>query len=434
MDLDIIGKKDLIQAGDQIDYSGIPKKFLSNKYWIELPNKREYPFKYLTREAYNIASHLGNTKGFVSSENNRKVISSKGVKINFYPQNLNFFKPYEFDYFKKVKGKTYRKENPEDLRYRELISPLVKKLNYWAESIQVEDFVPKLDNTWQWSGTFKKYLWIRFYRKGDSKSVYFVLGVNEQGKLNIHLNCQRSNHTKGRFKPLPNDKVKLFDQYLREADYSEKIISKSQLKNYTWESLIEYTHDYFQKYASLYDELEDLVNNSNNANQPPLELYDLVEGNTPGITKSYVNRKRSYTGSDRIDWGKKQAVSSNLGRLGEELVIHFERKRLVNLEFNDKAELVHKKKDGEGYDILSFDVHGKEIYIEVKTTKGNSDEPFYISANEKDFCEDNKDQYLIYRLYNYDYKTKSAQYYIVGGDELIKEFKFSSTNYEVSKN
>src|SRR5690606_38526488 len=125
-------------------------------------------------------------------------------------------------------------------------------------------------------------------------------------------------------------------------------------------------------------------------------------------------------------------VSSKLGLLGEELVIHFEREKLKGLGFFDKAEEVKKKIDGEGYDILSFDENGNEMYIEVKTTKGNSDEPFYLSINEKAFCELNSDKYIIYRLHNYNYLTKTARIYKIKGSEL-ENFDLAPINFEVSK-
>ncbi len=259
MNFSIITKPDLLKAGKSIDFEGIPVKFISNNYWIELPNQREYPFKYLTREAYKIANDTEENLEFKSTEPNRKYIKDLNLKLNYYSHNLNFFKKYEIEDFSHVAGKKYRKDNPENVRYSKLILPLVKKLNYWAASSLIEDFVFQEDNKWQWSGTFKKYLWIRIYRKNDSKGVYFVLGVNEQGELNVHLNCQRSNHTKGSFKPLPEVKIEAFDEYLRESDYSDKRISKNRLSNYSWESIIEYTQNHFYQYASLYDELEALT-------------------------------------------------------------------------------------------------------------------------------------------------------------------------------
>src|SRR5690606_2091663 len=163
---------------------------------------------------------------------------------------------YEIQNFQTVAGKKYRKTDEENVRYGKLLLPTVKKINIWAKESLIEDFIAQKDYHWQWSGTFKKYLWIRVYRKGDSKKVYFVLSVNEIGNLSIHLDCQRSNHTTGKTKPLNSNAITSFDEYLKEADYNIKFFLGKDLKNYNWESLIEFTQNYFYKYASLYDELE----------------------------------------------------------------------------------------------------------------------------------------------------------------------------------
>lgn len=432
MDLKGIKEKHLIEAGEEIDYNGIPRNFLNNNYWIELSNNREYPFKLLTRDAFKIASDTEESIEFKSTEQNRSYLKTLNVNLNYYPQNLNFFKKHEIEDYSTVAGEPYRKENTENVRYSQLIFPLVKKLNYWAKESLIEDFTAQVDNKWQWSGTFKKYLWIRVYRKNDSKSVYFVLGINEEGELNIHLNCQRSNHTKGSFKPLAQIKIDAFDNYLRESDYSDKKIDKEKLKNYTWESLIEYTQNHFHQYAALYDELEALTKDSSSPNSSPSNYLSLTPDDSPDKTKTYLKGKRSFKGVD-INWSKKQFVSSKLGLLGEELVIHNEKNKLNKLGLFKEAEKVVKRKDGVGYDILSFDEKGQEIYIEVKTTSKGIDEPFYISANEKYFCEENRDKYLIFRLFNYNYINKSASFYEINGYE-ISDFEFTPTNFEVSKN
>jgi len=86
-------------------------------------------------------------------------------------------------------------------------------------------------------------------------------------------------------------------------------------------------------------------------------------------------------------------------------------------------------KDGEGYDILSFDENGNEICIEVKTTKGNEKTPFYLSQNEKLFFEKNFNKYMIYRLYNYDLDNNYADFFII--KDFDKELLFQPTEFKV---
>jgi hypothetical protein len=54
-----------------------------------------------------------------------------------------------------------------------------------------------------------------------------------------------------------------------------------------------------------------------------------------------------------------------------------------------------------GYDIRSFEQDGKERFIEVKTTKYGKLTPFFVTANELLFSERNREQYHLYRVFNY---------------------------------
>ena len=59
---------------------------------------------------------------------------------------------------------------------------------------------------------------------------------------------------------------------------------------------------------------------------------------------------------------------------------------------DDLAEKVFATRNiagnAERFDVLSYDKDGNEKYIEVKTTKGNLDNLFYISENEIAFSEE----------------------------------------------
>ena len=85
----------------------------------------------------------------------------------------------------------------------------------------------------------------------------------------------------------------------------------------------------------------------------------------------------------------KAKKDKQLGDLGEELVLRYEKKKLIDIGKTDLANAVeHVSKtqgDGTGYDIKSFNSDGKDIYIEVKTTKLGIDTEFYMSPNEIEF-------------------------------------------------
>lgn len=92
-------------------------------------------------------------------------------------------------------------------------------------------------------------------------------------------------------------------------------------------------------------------------------------------------------------------------------------KRANKPKLAKKIKHVAKEKgDGLGYDVLSYDQNGKEIFIEVKTTKGNVNSTFYITRNELEKSKIEQDFYRLYRVYNFDDETENAELLIIKGD------------------
>lgn len=106
-----------------------------------------------------------------------------------------------------------------------------------------------------------------------------------------------------------------------------------------------------------------------------------------------------------------------IGNLGELLVLQYEQEKLKALGIRKAPE--HKSKfegDGLGYDILSYDETGKEIFIEVKTTTNNADTPFFITINELIRSQQDSDKFFLYRLYEFDDTDNKAKYNERPGD------------------
>lgn len=103
---------------------------------------------------------------------------------------------------------------------------------------------------------------------------------------------------------------------------------------------------------------------------------------------------------------------NDIGEKGEEFVLQEERKKLINTEYFNRIQQISKIDDRAGYDILSFDEDGTELYIEVKATE-NNDQFFYISQNELSKSQEfNKlgKKYVIYRVFNV---LSKPNYYII---------------------
>lgn len=109
--------------------------------------------------------------------------------------------------------------------------------------------------------------------------------------------------------------------------------------------------------------------------------------------------------------------NKRIGDLGELLVLQHEQEKLKSLGIKKEPE--HKSKsegDGLGYDILSYNEKGQEIYIEVKTTVRNFDTPFFITRNELERSKQDSDKFFLYRLYEYEDKNNTAKYYKRNGE------------------
>lgn len=121
-----------------------------------------------------------------------------------------------------------------------------------------------------------------------------------------------------------------------------------------------------------------------------------------------------------VNYIQNNIENKRIGDLGELWAINFEKKKLLKadkLKLAEKVKHVAKDKgDGLGYDILSFDIDGKEIYIEVKTTKGNANSTFFITRNELERSKTERQSFYLYRVFNYNEETDNAELLIIKGD------------------
>ncbi|MEZ4960656.1 MAG: DUF3883 domain-containing protein [Saprospiraceae bacterium] len=434
MKLSILKKDDLLRAGKHIDEHGIPKANWSNQYWVVLPNSKEYPFKYLTSLAHELAT--GNEITFQSNESYRSYIEKLGFDIKYYSEGFDFIKKEDIELFEKNAGSKYLTENGENVRDGERLKPFIQKLNYWASQAAIEGFTSKEDNSWKWATIFKSYIWIKIFRKNDSGKVFFTVGANGNGSLFFKIDCQRLDYAKKNSKALSKVKVDLIDNYLKRAGLKkgsdnkydgEVLIDKSELEEYNWNRLIESTRKFIIDNLAVYNDLERM------ATEEIIEdnkMDDLSFGEKPEMVKSKIPVKRKYSGYNS-DASKQQESSKVLGDCGEKLVIAMEKKRLSGLGMFEEARMVRKELDGKGYDITSYNEKGDEIHIEVKTTCMGNDEPFYMSLNERDFFNEHPHNYFLYRLYDYNFHANSAKFFKLTPDEL-KSYNFSAINFEVS--
>jgi len=110
-----------------------------------------------------------------------------------------------------------------------------------------------------------------------------------------------------------------------------------------------------------------------------------------------------------VDYLAIEARNRSLGAAGEEFAIRYERARLIAAGKGRLAasiERVSEKNESAGYDILSFDNFGRELFIEVKTTNYGPAIPFYVSGNELAVSKEYPTQYRLYRAYDFRVQPK----------------------------
>ena len=112
----------------------------------------------------------------------------------------------------------------------------------------------------------------------------------------------------------------------------------------------------------------------------------------------------------KINYLEREQRNNKLGMYGEELVLQFEKWRLIKngkAKLSDQVKWVSKEEgDGAGFDILSKNTDGSDKYIEVKTTKLGKETPFYFTRNELSFSQMHVKNFHLFRLFDFEKEAK----------------------------
>jgi hypothetical protein len=151
---------------------------------------------------------------------------------------------------------------------------------------------------------------------------------------------------------------------------------------------------------------------------PPADLaWSLHEGSVPEIEidESVWTHPRS---ARQIDFVQLEAANRELGLAGEMAVVEWEKNRLEHAGRPDLSAAVEHvavtRGDGLGFDVLSFDHEGNERLIEVKTTRRDSEWPFYVTRNEVETSKAESDRFRLYRLHDFQRDVSSSFYVLTG--------------------
>jgi hypothetical protein len=132
-----------------------------------------------------------------------------------------------------------------------------------------------------------------------------------------------------------------------------------------------------------------------------------VSAPAPAVINSERTTRRVPT---KFDPAARDAANRHLGREGEKFVFALEQSRLTAAGRHDLAEKVvwasNRHGDGLGYDIESFEIDGRTLFIEVKTTRGPINTAFYVSENERKVAAQRREEFALYRLFGFGPEPK----------------------------
>lgn len=139
----------------------------------------------------------------------------------------------------------------------------------------------------------------------------------------------------------------------------------------------------------------------------------------PNLNKADAEKKQTSPkiNSKEIDYLQREITNRSLGFSGELAVIFYEISKLKKLGIKKTVKHISKELGNlEGYDILSYDENGKEMFIEVKTTRLPNSHAFFITRNELEFSKNNNGKYFLYRLFDFNPKTLEGKFYVLKGN------------------
>ena len=128
------------------------------------------------------------------------------------------------------------------------------------------------------------------------------------------------------------------------------------------------------------------------------------------------------------------AENLETGRRGEAWVAAKEQQKLANTLYANDVEICSVNQRS-SFDIKSHTLSGEVLYIEVKTTDGESERPFYMSAEECVFAEHCLSHGIPYELHRVhhvnDEQLRDVDVYTA--EEVVQLFDKAPVNYSLKK-
>ena len=182
--------------------------------------------------------------------------------------------------------------------------------------------------------------------------------------------------------------------------------------------------------------LSDLVKDHVEAHQAQITVEDIlgIRVDPPQSTTSELRERQAdsvaaYHPTRKINYLQQESLNRSLGDAGETLAMDYERVRLERAGKDHLAANVEQVSktvgDHAGYDVRSYEVNGRDRFIEVKTTRYGMYTPFYMSAGEVRFSKSHTSVYRLYRLFQF---RQGPRLFTLPGD-VEHHVRLESVNY-----
>ena len=129
-----------------------------------------------------------------------------------------------------------------------------------------------------------------------------------------------------------------------------------------------------------------------------------------------------------------QAEHLEIGRKGEAWVASREREKLSGTRYANHVELSPNSRRA-SFDIRSRTLDGDVLYIEVKTTDGFPEQPFYMSANEYAFAEHCMAHGIPYELHRVHFMNDDdlRGEIVYSAEEVVNRFDKTDASYVLNR-
>jgi len=279
-------------------------------------------------------------------------------------------------------------------------------------------------------GTLRDYIFLVTYGQKQANHA-FDEGIDEEGILTWQSQPQQK---------LTTPQIINFINHDYTTDNIYLFLRENEKSDYTYLGLLAYVDHDNQREKPVYfrwqildwneEEADKTIKNTKkkelsyetaeiNAQKFVLTLREDEKGTSYITTERKGKNTKDFNSNKNINFIEKDKKNTALGNLGEDIVVKYEKDKLIKWGRTDLVKDVKPTRTFIGnaaeYDVRSFDKNGNEIHIEVKTTTGAANNKFYISDKEVEFSHKNGDSYFLYRVYNLDKKIMTADLKIKKG-------------------